>query len=110
MRRVLDRVGAGVCRRSPPGRGAAAGPGSQQGAARRGQARRLEQHRLRRAAWDQHRAGTIVDNGPGVSAGLQDPQSDVEALTRRGLPVLHAARDPADQLGIAIKALRWLTT
>ena len=63
----------------------------------------------RRAAWDQHRAGTIVYAGPGVSAGLQDTQSDVEALTRRGLPVLHTARDLAEQIGIELKVLRWLT-
>ena len=37
-------------------------------------AKRLEQQKLRRAAWDQHRAGTIVYAGPGVSAGLQDTQ------------------------------------
>ena len=72
-------------------------------------ARRAERQALRRAAWDQHRAGTIVHAGPGVSAGLQGMQGDVEALTRRGLPVLHTSRDLAEQIGIELKVLRWLT-
>ncbi len=46
-------------------------------------ARRLEKQALQRAAWDQHREGTIVYAGPGVSAGLQDTQSD-----RRGADVV----------------------
>jgi retron-type reverse transcriptase len=79
--------------------------------ARRAEARakRLERQKLRRAAWDQHRAGTIVHAGPGVSGGLQGVHSDVEALTRRGLPILHTGRDLAGELGIELKALRWLT-
>ncbi len=72
-------------------------------------AKRLEQQKLRRARWDQHREATIVHVGSGVSAGLQDTQSDVDALTRRGLPVMHDARDLAAQLGIERKVLRWLT-
>ncbi len=72
-------------------------------------AKRLEQQKQRRAAWDQHRAGTVVYAGPGVSAGLQDTKSDIEELTRRGLPIAHDARDLAGLLGIELKALRWLT-
>jgi RNA-directed DNA polymerase len=72
-------------------------------------ARRLERQKLRRAAWDQQRAATIVHVGAGVSAGLQDTRSDVEELTRRGLPIVHSGRDLADQIGIELKALRWLT-
>jgi RNA-directed DNA polymerase len=72
-------------------------------------AQKLEQQALRRAKWDQHRAGTIVYAGPGVSAGLLDTQSDVQALERRGLPVMHNSRDLADQIGIELKVLRWLT-
>ena len=66
-------------------------------------AKRLEQQKLRRAEWDQHRAATIVHAGPGVSAGLQDTQSDVDELTRRGLPVMHDARDLAAQIGIELQ-------
>ncbi len=72
-------------------------------------ARRIEQQRLRREHWDRHRSETIVYCGIGVSAGLSAVRSDVEALTRRGLPVLHAAGDLAQQMGIERKALRWLT-
>src|SRR5262249_45067565 len=72
-------------------------------------AKRLEQQKLRRAAWDNERAGTIIHAGPGVSAGLQGTQSDVESLTRRGLPVLQASRDLAERIGIELKVLRWLT-
>jgi retron-type reverse transcriptase len=72
-------------------------------------ARRVERQESRRAAWDRHRAGTIVHAGPGVSAGLQESRGDDDALARRGLPVLHNAADLADQIGIELKALRWLT-
>jgi retron-type reverse transcriptase len=72
-------------------------------------AKRMERQKLRRAAWDRERAGTVVHAGPGVSAGLQGTQSDVEALARRGLPILHTSRDLAEQIGIELKALRWLT-
>jgi retron-type reverse transcriptase len=79
--------------------------------ARRAEAksRRLERQKRRRAEWNEHCAATIAHAGPGVSAGLQDTRSDVEALTRRGLPVLHEARDLAGQIGIELKTLRWLT-
>jgi retron-type reverse transcriptase len=72
-------------------------------------AKRLERQKLRRAEWDRQRAGKIVYAGPGVSAGLQDTRSDVEELTRRGLPIVHSGRDLAEQIGIELKALRWLT-
>jgi RNA-directed DNA polymerase len=72
-------------------------------------ARRLEQQALQHAAWDQHREGTIVYAGPGVSAGLQDTQSTVEGLTWWGLPIMHTSRDLAEQLGLELKVLRWLT-
>jgi RNA-directed DNA polymerase len=72
-------------------------------------ARRAAQKELRRQAWDGHRAGTIVHAGPGVSAGLQDTRGDVEALARRGLPVMHTAGDLAEQIGVELGALRWLT-
>lgn len=72
-------------------------------------ANRLEREAQRRADWEEHRSGTIVYAGPGHSGGLQDTQSDVETLTRRGLPILHNAADLAEVLGIELKALRWLT-
>jgi RNA-directed DNA polymerase len=79
--------------------------------ARRAEARakRIEREALRRAAWDAQRSATIVHAGPGHSGGLGDVRSDVEALTRRGLPVLHEAADLAGAIGVELKALRWLT-
>jgi retron-type reverse transcriptase len=72
-------------------------------------ARRAERLRLRRAAWEEQRSATVVHVGPGHSGGLQDTRGDVEALARRGLPVLHAAADLAAAIGIELKTLRWLT-
>jgi RNA-directed DNA polymerase len=71
--------------------------------------KRIERQTLRRAAWDAKRSETIVHAGPGHSAGLRDVGSDVEALTRRGLPILHAAADLAQAIGMELKAIRWLT-
>ncbi|HEU5119265.1 MAG TPA: reverse transcriptase family protein, partial [Isosphaeraceae bacterium] len=83
----------------------------QESRARRAEARarREEQKKLRQAAWYQKRSETIVYVGPGHGAGLGDTRSDVEALSSRGLPVLHSAADLAEALGIDLKALRWLT-
>ena len=72
-------------------------------------ARRAEVQRARRAAWDEHRSASIVHVGPGHGGGLQDTRSDVEALTRRGLPILHDGPELAAAIGIELKALRWLT-
>ncbi|QDV38457.1 reverse transcriptase family protein [Tautonia plasticadhaerens] len=72
-------------------------------------ARRLQEQQVRREEWDRHRSSTMVHAGIGVSAGLQDARSDEEALSRRGLPVLHRAEDLAGQIGIELGALRWLT-
>lgn len=83
----------------------------QESKARRAEAkaRRIERRKLRRAAWDEQRSATIVHVGPGHSGGLQDTRSDVEALARRGLPILNTASDLAEALGLEMKALRWLT-
>lgn len=63
----------------------------------------------RRAAWDKEKKGLLVHAGAGVSGGLQGLASDVEALTRRGLPVLHTPSELAAAIGITIGRLRWLT-
>jgi retron-type reverse transcriptase len=72
-------------------------------------ARRLQQQQERRERWEFLRSSTLVHAGTGVSAGLQDDRSDVDALTRHGLPVLHRAGELADRIGIELGALRWLT-
>jgi retron-type reverse transcriptase len=63
----------------------------------------------RRAQWEAAKKGLLVHAGAGVSGGLQSQQSDVEALTRRGLPVVHTPAQLATAMGIAIGRLRWLT-
>ncbi|MGE3819477.1 MAG: reverse transcriptase family protein, partial [Isosphaeraceae bacterium] len=72
-------------------------------------ARKAEALRDRRDAWEARRALGIVHAGPGDSGGLQGSASDVEALTRRGLPVLHTAADLASAMDLELKTLRWLT-
>ncbi len=67
---------------------------------------RLQQ---RREEWDAIRSATIVHAGLGVSAGLQGTQSDAKVLAERGLPVMHTSADVAEQMGIKLTALRWLT-
>lgn len=56
----------------------------------------------RRRNWD------IIYLGPGVSAGLADRRSHVEALTDRDLPLLSAPIDVAKALGLTVARLRWL--
>jgi retron-type reverse transcriptase len=70
--------------------------------------RALEQQQ-RRDEWAARRQETIVHAGSGVSAKLPEVQSNVEELTRRGLPLMHTGSDLAGGLGIPLKVLRWLT-
>ncbi|WP_406699159.1 reverse transcriptase family protein [Singulisphaera sp. Ch08] len=56
-----------------------------------------------------HRKATdIVFLGRGVSAGLGDRLSDLEALTTAGLPLLSTPADLAAALALPISKLRWL--
>ncbi len=70
---------------------------------------RAEALRARRAAHAQRLAREVLHAGEGVSSHLHRTTSDVDALTRRGLPVLHDAADLAALLGVDMRALRWLT-
>jgi hypothetical protein len=70
---------------------------------------RAEARRARRAAHARRLAREVLHAGEGVSARLTDARSDVAALERRGLPVLHDAADLAALLGVDLRALRWLT-
>jgi retron-type reverse transcriptase len=72
-------------------------------------AKRAAEQLRRRQEWEAVREAKLVYAGEGVSGGLQDTQSDVEALTRRELPVMHTAVDLAAKLNINLPALRWLT-
>src|SRR5262249_22715536 len=72
-------------------------------------AKRAEEAKKRREEWDAFRKVHLVHAGAGVSGGLQNMASDVEALTRRGPPVLHTSHDLAKQMGVPLSSLRWLT-
>lgn len=70
---------------------------------------RAEALRARRAAHAQRLAREILHAGEGVSGHLDRTTSDAEALTGRGLPVMHDAADLAALLGVDMRTLRWLT-
>lgn len=79
-------------------------------------ARRTAEAEERRAAWREKKQSALVHAGLGVSAGLTaegtaegTSRSELEALTNRGLPVMHSAADVATRLGIPLSKLRWLT-
>ncbi|EYF06432.1 reverse transcriptase family protein [Chondromyces apiculatus] len=79
-------------------------------AARKEQKRRdaVERRRKRAEAIARRRAEDIVYLGAGVSAGLADRRSHIEALAARGLPLLASPADVAKALGVSISRLRWL--
>ncbi|HET7544337.1 MAG TPA: reverse transcriptase family protein [Polyangiaceae bacterium] len=62
-----------------------------------------------RAAIAERKATDIVFAGRGVSHKLGDRRSNVEALTKAGLPVLSTPAQLARALGLEVPALRWLT-
>jgi retron-type reverse transcriptase len=72
-------------------------------------AKRAAAEQQRREQWALFRKDHLVHAGAGVSAGLQDVESDAAALGSRGLPLMHEAGDLARLLGISLGALRWLT-
>jgi hypothetical protein len=72
-------------------------------------AKRSAEQAKRHKEWEAEREGKLVYAGEGVSGGLQNTHSDLEALTRRELPVMHTAADLAAKLNINLPALRWLT-
>lgn len=71
--------------------------------------KREAERKARREAWAARKKSAVVHVGLGVSAGLEKATSDAEALTRRGLPVLHASAEVAALLGVTLPVLRWLT-
>jgi len=54
------------------------------------------------------KANDIVFLGRGVSAGLNDRQSQVERLVEAGLPQLGTPAELAEALGLTVSKLRWL--
>jgi retron-type reverse transcriptase len=68
-----------------------------------------KERQQRRAEWDEFRQTTTVHAGEGVSAGLEEIESNAEELERRGLPWAHTSADLAEHMGISVSSLRWLT-
>jgi len=78
---------------------------------KRAEKKKLREARIaeRRAAWAKARRGLLVFAGEGVSGGLSDLTSNLDALAARKLPVLHTPVELAAAMGIPIGRLRWLT-
>jgi retron-type reverse transcriptase len=68
----------------------------------------IERARKRADEIVRRRAEDIVFLGRGVSAGLADRRSNLEALRAKGLPVMSTPADVARALGSSIPRLRWL--
>ncbi|MEZ4327517.1 MAG: reverse transcriptase family protein [Polyangiales bacterium] len=79
--------------------------------ARRAAQRAQREHEAaqRRDLWEEQRRGTIVHAGDGVSAGLQERESSGERLAAQGLPQIDTPESLAEQMGIGVAQLRWLT-
>jgi retron-type reverse transcriptase len=78
--------------------------------AKKAQKQREAAERKRRHAEQvvRRKAEDIIYLGPGVSSGLSDRRSHVEALARHDLPVLSTPADVARALEIPVPRLRWL--
>lgn len=70
---------------------------------------RLAQGRHARAlAWHERHQRELLYVGDGVSGGLNEAQSDSQALARNALPALNHAGDLASAMGIELGELRFL--
>ncbi|HKB37372.1 MAG TPA: reverse transcriptase family protein, partial [Gemmataceae bacterium] len=67
-----------------------------------------EAQRRQRQEEDARKDIDITFLGHGVSAGLKDPNSDIDKLTAAGLPVLSTPVELAEAIGVTIPQLRWL--
>jgi retron-type reverse transcriptase len=67
-----------------------------------------QRKKQRQEAIARRKATDIIFVGKGVSALLNDRQSDTAKLTTAGLPVLHTPADLAAALGLTVPRLRWL--
>lgn len=74
----------------------------------RKKAEAAERKRQQVEAVAHRRATDIIFLGRGVSAGLNDRVSDLDALGRAGLPLLSTPSDLAAVLDLSISKLRWL--
>ncbi len=74
----------------------------------RKKAEAAERKRRRQEAVASRKANDIRFVGKGVSALLNDRESDANKLTATGLPVLSTPADLASALGLTVSKLRWL--
>lgn len=74
----------------------------------RKKAEAAERDKRRAEAVAARKANDIIFVGKGVSALMNDRQSDEAKLATAGLPVLHTPADLAAALGLTIPKLRWL--
>jgi retron-type reverse transcriptase len=65
--------------------------------------------RERRDAWVKRKKAGVVHLGDGVSAGLESSTSDVDKLTKAGLPAVSTPAELALAMGVPLGELRWLT-
>jgi RNA-directed DNA polymerase len=70
--------------------------------------RRLRERAERAAAWAEQQKTSIGYLGKGVSAGLNDAESNLEKLERNALPRLSNAAELAGAIGISVNELRFL--
>lgn len=70
--------------------------------------KREADQKKRAADYAAHAKANVVHLGDGLSQGLEDTQSNTEALIARGLPLLNKSEDVATLLGVNLPVLRWL--
>ncbi|WP_028777781.1 reverse transcriptase family protein [Shimazuella kribbensis] len=86
--------------------------------------RRIEESKQRRAErkaqreksqaeakekWKQHRETHVIHVGDGVSAGLASKETNETKLMERQLPLIRSALQLAEEMGITLSELKWLT-
>ncbi|TCS94878.1 reverse transcriptase domain-containing protein [Hazenella coriacea] len=63
----------------------------------------------RKARWQDYKESHIVHVGDGLSAGLQSFETDEKKLMEQRLPLIRSAVQCADEMGITLSQLKWLT-
>ncbi len=79
---------------------------------RRRARKKIERERQQKDAklkWKEYQTTHVIHAGKGVSWDLQSNASDNARLEEKQLPLLPSAQDLANQLGISMSKLKWLT-
>lgn len=74
--------------------------------------RKLEREKAlakRREEWTAYREKNVIHLGKGVSHLLEDKKMDEEKLMSLGLPLIRSSSQLADEIGISLSKLKWLT-